>query len=442
MDLNSPQKLVSLNTALGKLRPIWESQVFRNDSGHDVADLVSALLRRVQTHRAIISTTAHQSANPSLDSAPSLSTANSNATQVAHLMVTTVTSPAFLQLEDGLAAHQLGTPLPCPYGEEKHQEDIRLQNTEHIPWWCHPIRDITLSSSGIAIKYLLGATRSTPSKVCLYMSSLRQHWVSFFNLRTVWNEFDPITSEMLSFTPTGTPALSFKSGRFAKTQVLIDILAQERKLVKGSKGVDFAQYQRAVLLTESRKLEHYKLCMDRALSAVGYPSVERHGSSPNSHGAVVDLMDDFLDIGESLSKKEHHKLKASALKFLNAAEAEAQDSYKTFLMSEDPNTPLPVPCLSKCSKAFVYLQQKTAKIKKRIQDQPFSDSSDHEVVPKAKTEQITPPLTQTPSTVTTRNDPPGVAATHHLSTCITISHELTMPTHLPECLGLSNCIML
>lgn len=82
-------------------------------------------------------------------------------------------------------------------------------------------------------------------------------------------------------------------------------------------------------------MEQYKLATDRALSCVGFPSVERIGAVPNSHGSVIDKLDTFLDLAESLSAKEHDKLRQAALKFLTLAEKEAEDAFKTLLSSED-----------------------------------------------------------------------------------------------------------
>ena len=175
----------------------------------------------------------------------------------------------------------------------------------------------------------------------LYMSSLRQHWHSFFALRCIWNEKDELIDTMLGFKPSGTPSASYKSGRFTSANLLRDVVMHEKKKVRNTKGLNAAAFNRAEILVNRKRLEQYKLATDRALSCVGFPSVERLGTTDNSHGSVIDRLDTYLDLSESLSVNEHTRLRQSALKYLDMAEKEAESSFKTFLASEDPTTCLP-----------------------------------------------------------------------------------------------------
>ena len=186
---------------------------------------------------------------------------------------------------------------------------------------------------------------------------------------------------MLCFKLTGTPSASYKSGRFCSANLLRDVVMQEKKQVRSTKGLDAAGFNRGEILVNHRRLEQYKVVTDRALSCVGFPSVEQLGSVPNSHGAVVDKLDTFLELTETLSVKEHPKLRQAALKYLDMAEKEAEEVFKAFLKDEDPTAPHPHPYLSTCSKAVVYVERKQKKIQKKLDEQIWSGSSDGDAAP-------------------------------------------------------------
>ena len=378
-DLESPGKLVQLNTFLHSRRSTWQAESFKTDCKQDFSavNLVAVMLQRLQSLHSI----AQQQHLLQHDTGSPLGTATSTftlASQVASLTVDALTDILFVRLEDRMWARHLSLPLPHHGDLEREKEDKAFAAISSLPWWYMPIRDITLSGSGLAMKFLLGAVKSLPCKSGLYLSSLRQHWNSFFNLRLVWNETEPLTSEMLTFKPTGTPqpALSFKAGRLAHVDVLKDIVAQERKQVRGTKGVDFNEYNKAQILVCPRKLEKYKTFMDRALSTIGFTSVGRKGSVLDSHGAAIDTLDDFIETGETLPPSRHSQIRAYALKFLNAVELEAEVTFKAFLASEDPTAPLPSSYVSTTSQAYTFITQKTKKIARKLEEQPFTDSDD------------------------------------------------------------------
>jgi hypothetical protein len=378
-DLNSPRQLEILNVFLGRLENVWSSEDFKKGRGSGINGLVAALMAKVKVHNqisAMSSILAGQPVSPDTGAHPGLAL-NSQLTQ---LMLTAVTSDRFIRLEDRLLAHEHGTPLPSFGNEITENMDVWFSSLSALPWWYSPIRDITMSGCAIALKYLLKApsVKSLPCKSCLYIARLRHHFTDFFNLRVIWDERASITTEMLSFKPHHEPSRFFRTGSFTQSTILVSIVAQERKQVKKAKGVDFSKYRHEEILVDSRKLEQYKKVYDRALSAVGYPSVERAGSTPNSHGAVVDLVDGLLELGEGLSDSQQLKMRAAALKFLLMAEKEAELMFKSFLLSEDPTAELPLPYLSVCSLALLYAQKKRAKVTKHIQDKAFSSSSEDE----------------------------------------------------------------
>ena len=111
----------------------------------------------------------------------------------------------------------------------------------------------------------------------------------------MWDESEELTDTRLCFKSIGSISASYKSERFCSANLLRDVVMQERKQVRNTKGLNAAGFNRGEILVNHRRLEQYKLVTDRALSCVGFPSVEELGSVPNSHGAVVDQLDAFLE---------------------------------------------------------------------------------------------------------------------------------------------------
>ena len=93
--------------------------------------------------------------------------------------------------------------------------------------------------------------------------------------------------------------------------------------------------------TDSRLREKYKLLSDRALPAVGFLGVEQGGALGTAHGALMDHFEDFLEVGEPLSGKRQLNHHAMAMEYLDRAEAEARDTFRAYLTSENPTTRQP-----------------------------------------------------------------------------------------------------
>ena len=94
--------------------------------------------------------------------------------------------------------------------------------------------------------------------------------------------------------------------------------------------------ERASILTDSRMLSKYKTLFDRALGAIGYPSVEQHGALATSHAAAMDYLGDFLELGEPLSGVRLRSHRHFALQFIDNVETEAAVAFRHFLDSQDP----------------------------------------------------------------------------------------------------------
>jgi hypothetical protein len=88
-------------------------------------------------------------------------------------------------------------------------------------------------------------------------------------------------------------------------------------------------------------LNKYKTLFDRALGAIGYPSVEQNGALLHSHAAAMDYLEDFLELGEPLSGQRLTNHHFFALQFLDSMEEEAAEQFRHFLKSEDPAAPFP-----------------------------------------------------------------------------------------------------
>ena len=69
--------------------------------------------------------------------------------------------------------------------KKANDRDLVIQLQTSLPPWYRPIRDIVHSDSAIAKRVLLGAIKSLPREVSVYMNDLRMHYPAFFNLRLV-----------------------------------------------------------------------------------------------------------------------------------------------------------------------------------------------------------------------------------------------------------------
>ena len=51
--------------------------------------------------------------------------------------------------------------------------------------------------SAITERMILGAVKSRPREIYIFMNDLKKHFTAFFRLRLVWNEVSPLTTRML-----------------------------------------------------------------------------------------------------------------------------------------------------------------------------------------------------------------------------------------------------
>ena len=166
-DLDSPARVLNLNAFLLEHKAVWTSESFKRDAGKTLHSLVSTLIKRLGAHRQVSNTTLDGSLLVASDTASIAGSSHSglsHTVQVAQLTMVALADPAFIQLEDRLLAYQLQTPPPQRADLVMRALDERLSGVANLPWWYQPIRDITISGVAIAIKHLLGVTKSLPCK--------------------------------------------------------------------------------------------------------------------------------------------------------------------------------------------------------------------------------------------------------------------------------------
>jgi len=289
--------------------------------------------------------------------------------RVSERLLAALNDSAFTWVEDRLTAHQRGLPPP-PYADAKaNAKDLAIGQQNNLPLWYRPIRDVMHGDSAIAKRVILGAVKSLPREISIFLNDLRRHFTAFFKLRLVWNEVSPLTTRMLQFTVLQPVVKAFTSGQFhagEKVHVLAQIWLEIR--VKIQRAADRPAYSvdRESILTDSRMLSKYKTLFDRALGAIGYPSVEQHGALATSHAAAMDYLGDFLELGEPLSGVRLRNHLHFALQFINNVEKEAAVAFRHFLDSQDPAAVFPAVFLDVRGAAMLQLLDNKLQLEKMI----------------------------------------------------------------------------
>ena len=190
--------------------------------------------------------------------------------------------------------------------------------------------------SAIAKRVILGAMKNLPREISVYMNDLRMHFSAFFSLRLVWNEVSPLTTRMLQFHTLPSVHTAFKAGSFdagENVAVLAQIWLEVRAQILKAALMPVCSVERDSVLTDSRMLAKYKTLFDRALGAIGCPSVEQQGAVSNLYDAAMDYLGDFLELGEPLSGVRLQNHLHFAMLFLDSVETEAVISFRHFLKS-------------------------------------------------------------------------------------------------------------
>ena len=344
-DLNSVQNLEMLILLFTKSKATWSSHRFLTCA--DVKTLISLLYTALRHDEQLEGKGSSLALQTDRASEASVDTANESRTsqgvnpKVSERLLAALNDSSFTWVEDRLSAHQKGL-VPPPYADTKaNAKDLAFQRQANLPRWYRPIRDIMHSDSAIAKRVILGAVKSLPREVSMYMNDLKMHFIAFFRLRLVWNEVSPLITRMLQFTVLPEVTTAFSRGKFEagrNVHVLVQIWMEIR--TKLQKAADRPSYSvdRSAILSDSRMLGKYKTLFDRALGAIGYPSVEQQGAIATSHVAAMDYLGDFLELGEPLSgvimRLRNHL--HFAVQFIDGVETEAAEAFRNFLQSQDP----------------------------------------------------------------------------------------------------------
>ena len=372
-DLNSVQNLEMLILLITKSRATWSSHRFSTCS--DVKALVNMLFTAIRQDRQMegkgssLALQADRASEASVDTVTEGRTFQGVNPRVSERLLAALNDSSFTWVEDRLAAHQRGLPPP-PYADAKaNAKDLAIGQQKNLPLWYRPIRDVMHGDSAIAKRVILGAVKSLPREISIFLNDLRRHFTAFFRLRLVWNEVSPLTTRMLQFTVLQPVVKAFTSGHFhagKKVHILVQIWMEIR--VKIQKAADRPAYSvdRESILTDSRMLSKYKTLFDRALGAIGYPSVEQHGALATSHAAAMDYLGDFLELGEPLSGVRLRNHLHFALQFIDNVETEAAVAFRHFLDSQDPAAMFPAVFLDVRGAAMLQLLDNKLQLEKMI----------------------------------------------------------------------------
>ena len=379
-DLNSVQNLEALLALITKSKPTWSSHRFSacTDTKSLIQMLHSAISqdKRLECVGGGLTLRPEKASEASLNDAGELQvrTFQGVSSKASERLLTSLNDATFTWVEDRLSAHQRGLPPP-PYADAKaNSRDLALQKVINLPPWYRPIRDIMHGDSAIAKRVILGAVKNLPREISVYMNDLRLHFSAFFSLRLVWNEVSPLTTRMLQFHTLPSVHTAFKTGSFEAGEnvaVLAQIWLEVRAQILKAALMPACSVERNSVLTDSRMLAKYKTLFDRALGAVGYPSVEQQGAIANSHAAAMDYLGDFLELGEPLSGIRLQNHLHFAMQFLDSVETEAATSFRHFLKSGDPAAKFPEVFLNVRGSAMLQL------LDHKVQLEKLTDISDY-----------------------------------------------------------------
>jgi hypothetical protein len=370
-DINSVASLEQLVALITSTKATWSSHRFASvGTVKDMVSLLYTAIKKDQQESTKASSLAMGSTAPSASAGESGGrTFQGGGTKTSERLLAALNDTAFTWVEDRLTAHQQGLPPP-PYADSQaNARDLALLRNVSLPGWYRPIRDVMHGDSALAKRCMLGEIKHLPRECSIYISDLRRHFSAFFNLRLVWNEVEPLTTRMLQFSTLDSVHQAFRLGNFgagAKVDVLVQIWLQVRTQIRQAATRPSYGVERASLLTDSRMLGKYKTLFDRALGAIGYPSVEQNGALAASHAAVMDYFDDFLELGEPLSGQRLVNHQIFAMQFLDAVEKEAAAVFKHFLKSEDPAAPFPTSFFNVRGTAMLQLLDRKSQLEKMM----------------------------------------------------------------------------
>jgi hypothetical protein len=366
--LASVVQLEQLTCFLERMNAVWSTARSRELSLHD---RVTMLLEEEELSFKAEAYGKSTGALPSKSNAGDVLGAESIPTsfpQDMHdFLMAELNSKVFRELEEQLIACRDGLGVP-----NLSQEQEKVRQTTGLPSFYMPLKLIMGSECALMKKFVLGrklrpiATRP----IFTYLDALRDEWEGFASLRMIWNEVTEVTTDMLGFKAKDKLLNLLRVGKFAELNVFDGIYSVFMKAVKHKKRPD--ELRRSELTISERTRSKYQFYMDRALSTVGFRSVETSGGVPDSHSSIMDAVGDFLEEGEALEGSSERMVHEHALSILDQAELAAQKRFMTFLTSTSPSFPFPAPFLAKDSLAKHLLNQRLTQMDTLIKMRGFN----------------------------------------------------------------------
>ena len=360
-DLNSTEGLELLFKYMKRTRVVWLSNKFKG-----ITDLTSAVTKLLE--EAELSEVTMREADKSIviptNSIGSSGKSGACSAEYKQLLSEELNSAEFTWIDDRLAAHKDKAPLPDGGCVDVANKDKELREFDRLPWWYHPIRDIVTSSSGAMKRALMGTLKIPARGSAVYLDQLKRHYGDFIHLKLIWDEEEELTDDMLAFKASGGTVAKLLKHTFTNLDVLNDVYEEHRVQVRHAAMKRMRSTQE--ILTDATAREDYKLIMDRALLCLGYPSVEQQGVSKVSHGAVIDIFEAFLKLGDPLNDDLLSLHREMAVEFVNMATKEAQEVFEEYLRSENPATKHPESYLNKQGVAYLRLARRTINAKELL----------------------------------------------------------------------------
>ena len=352
-DLNSTEGLELLFKYVKRTEVIWKSNKFKGVT--TLTDAVTLLLEEAEMNELVL-IEADKSTTVSGGSNAGTVTKSSGVTvEYRHLLNAEINSSGYTWVDDRLAAHREGAPLPDGGDATVAKKDKELQAVENLPWWYHPIKDIVESKSGIMKRALMGAIKLPARGAALYVAELKKEYSDFINLRLVWDEKSKLTDRILAFRATGETVRQLAKGKITNLDVMNDVQEEYRVQVKDA--FSKRQHDLQSTLLDSNKREQYKTLMDRALMCKGYPSSEDPMATDTAHGAVVDLFEAFIEVGDPMGGDMLELHTNMAMEFVHMAMTEAQKQFDEYLNSENPAAKHPKHFLNRKGVAYLRLSR-------------------------------------------------------------------------------------
>lgn len=220
-DINSIAALERLIALVSSTKVTWSSHRFAAVAG--VKELVSLLFEAVKKDQQEVDS----KASPLVLASQALSTSvgdsggrtfQGEGPKASECLLTALNDAVFAWVEGRLTAHQKGLPPPQHPDSQANARDMALLRHVNLPEWYRSIRDVMHGDSALAKRCMLGEIKHLPRECSVYISDLRRHSSSFFNLRLVWNEMEPLTTRMLQFSTVLQSATASRHATFQQAR--------------------------------------------------------------------------------------------------------------------------------------------------------------------------------------------------------------------------------